>query len=286
MLSKPSEIARKIRRRSWLGWKMARTYRNWPLAILDRLHLIGPRPALYQLRNRIEFSASTHTYDSYIINEIWIDEVYTSSPGFAIRDNWVVADIGGHKGIFSVFAATRATGVKVYSFEAFPGNFALLSENIRRNNLSNVKAFNVAVGGKDGESTLYIYPDSGQNSVLLRSDVGLQPVVEIKVQTWSLTRVLETINSPVNLMKMDIEGMEYDALLSCPADDLQKVERIALEYHDDFVHTPHRVSELIDFLGAIGFSTHLCSGQRILTAERFPSMRCTEPQNRSPALAR
>jgi hypothetical protein len=65
------------------------------------------------------------------------------------------------------------------------------------------------------------------------------------------------IASPVNLLKMDIEGMEYEILLSCSLDNLQKIERIALEYHDDLIRTPHRVSELVDFLSTRGFSIYL-----------------------------
>jgi FkbM family methyltransferase len=238
------------------------------MAIIDKLHLVHPRPVVYHLRDRVELSVRARTYDAAIINEIWIDGVYTSSPGFAILDDWVIADIGGHKGIFSVFAATRARGVKVYTFEPSPENFAVLSHNIQRNKLSNVRAFNVAVGGRDGESILHLYPDNGQNTFLRRSDPALRSIGDIKVETWSMARVLKTIASPVNLLKMDIEGMEYEALLSCPAEDLQTVERIALEYHDDLVRTPHRVSELVAFLNAGGFSTQLHPGREILVAER------------------
>jgi FkbM family methyltransferase len=72
-----------------------------------------------------------------------VSQVYTSSPGFAIRDGWVVVDVGGHKGIFTVFAATRASDIEVYTFEASRENFGLLSQNIQRNGLANVRAFNV-----------------------------------------------------------------------------------------------------------------------------------------------
>jgi len=197
-----------------------------------------------------------------------MDKVYTSSPRFSVRDGWVVIDLGGHKGIFSVFAATSAKDVKVYSFEASPENFAYLSHNISLNNLSNVRAFNVAVGGRDGETTLNLHEDNAQNSLLQRS--SLQSVGSIKVETWSLARVLKTVASQVNLLKMDIEGMEYEALFSCPDEYLQRVERIALEYHDVLVRVPHTVFELIDFLNARGFSTHLSDGNKILLAERMP----------------
>ena len=220
----------------------------------------------------MELFASTRTYDLYIINEVWMDNVYTSSPRFSIRDGWVIADVGGHKGIFSVYAATRARNVMVHTFEPAPGNFAQLSYNIQQNKLSNVRMFNIAVSGRDGESTLHLYPDCAQSGFLQRSNPALRPVRDIKVETWSMERVLKTIASPVNLLKMDIEGMEYEALLSCPTDIFQTVERIALEYHDDAIRTEHSTSELVNFLNSSGFSTHLRLDRCILLAEKISSV--------------
>jgi FkbM family methyltransferase len=223
---------------------------------------------VYHLRNGLELSGHTGTRDRFIIHEIFMDQVYTCSPGFGIRDDWIIVDVGGHKGIFAVYAATRARGVKVYTFEPSPESFALLSRNIQRNRLSNVVIFNVAVGGRDGEATLHLHREAGQNSFLRRSDPALRSIGDIKVKTWSLGRVLKTIGSPISLLKMDIEGMEYEVLFSCPSDDLQRVERIALEYHDDWVEVPHHVPELVDFLNREGFSTNLLPNQPILVAQR------------------
>jgi hypothetical protein len=131
-----------------------------------------------------------------------------------------------------------------------------------------VTAFNIAVSGKDGETILHLYPDGGKNSLLERSDHTLLPRADVKVETWSLARVLKTIGSPVNLLKMDIEGMEYQAFLSCPPEELQRVERIVLEYHDELVHTAHNVSMLVNFLNVNGFFTRFCPGRDILVAER------------------
>lgn len=256
------------RRRIQLTWRVVQVYRNWPTVFLDRLHFVTSRPIVYRLRDGVELSLHAGSRDRSIIDEIFLNRVYTCTPGFAIRDGWVIADVGGHKGIFAVFAATRARDVKVYAFEPSQENFALLSHNIERNRLSHVKAFNVAVSGKDGESTLHLHREPGQNTLLQRSDPALQAVSDTKVETWSLKRVLKTIASPVSLLKMDIEGMEYETLFSCPTEDLQTVQRIALEYHDDWVHTSHQVYELVDFLNGQGFCTQLSPGRRILVAER------------------
>jgi FkbM family methyltransferase len=63
---------------------------------------------------------------------------------------------------------------------------------------------------------LNLYEENGQNTLLQRSNPHLEPVDSVKVETWSLARVLETVASQVNLLKMDIEGMEYETLFSCP----------------------------------------------------------------------
>lgn len=266
-LRKQLRIIPKARRAAALAWRMPGLYQNWPLALLS-LVARHRQTFVLRLRRGVEFCLHAGTMDTYIVNEIWVDKVYTPSPRFSIRDGWVVIDLGGHKGIFSVFAATSARDVKVYSFEPSPENFACLSHNIQLNSLSNVKAFNVAVGARDGESTLSLYGENGQNTLLQRSNPELQPAASVKVDTWTLVRVIKTVASPVNLLKMDIEGMEYEALFSCPVDYLQGVERIALEYHDVLVRVPHRISDLVAFLNARGFSTCLTAGREILLAER------------------
>jgi FkbM family methyltransferase len=251
-----------------LALRMPRLYQNWPQAMLS-LAIRQRRSFVVRLRHGVEFSLHSRSLDTHIVNEIWVDKIYTWSSSFAIRDGWVVLDLGGHKGIFAIFAAISARGVKVFTFEPSSENFALLSHNIQRNRLSNVHPFNIAVGGSDRESILHLYREGGQNTLLQRSNPRLQPVADVKVETWSLGRVLRTVDLPVNLLKMDIEGMEYEALFLCPAEDLQKVERIALEYHEGIVRTPHSTSELVEFLNRRGFATHLQPGREILLAERI-----------------
>ena len=264
--SKVRHTIREMLRETRLAMGVIQLYRNWPIAFLERLHLLQPRPVVYRLRNGIELCAHTQTRDLFIMNENFLNQVYTCSPGFAIRDGWIIADVGGHKGIFAVFAATRARDVVVYTFEPSRENFSFLSHNIQRNRLSNVRAFNVAVSGKDGELTLHLHREPAQNTFLQRPDAV--PIGDARVESWSLEHVLKTIASPLSLLKMDIEGMEYEALLSCPTEALQRVERIALEYHDGWVHTPNHVSDLVDFLSSRGFSTRLIPDRKILVAER------------------
>ncbi len=246
-------------------WGMTRLFQNWPLAVLDRSHLVPRRPVLYKLRNGVKFLVQARTFDVQVINEIWIDRIYTPPARFSIRDGWTIADVGGQKGIFSVLAATSARGVKVYTFEPSPASFAILNQNIALNALSNITTFCIAASSKDGKAYLHLAADSVCNSLFRRSDVDL--TCGVPVETWSMERVLESIPPPINLLKMDIEGMEYETLLSCPVKRLRTVERIVLEYHDSQIQTGHSTYELIDFLKSSGFATYLNPERRILFAE-------------------
>lgn len=247
-------------------WQMMGLYHNWSTALVDRLHLTGQQEIHYNLRNGIEFSVLGRSSDVQIINEIWIDRIYTPTAEFSIGDEWTVVDIGGHKGIFSVYAAASARGVKVFAFEASPQNFQCLCRNISINALKGVSAFNVAVSSQNGEGILYLTDDNGCNSLMHRTDKALRSSVTVPM--WSLARVLRTVVSPIDLLKMDIEGVEYAALLSCPSADLSRVERIVLEYHDELAPDGVNSSGLADFLRCEGFEVVLNPQRPILLARR------------------
>lgn len=249
--------------------EMVGLFQNWPLALLDRCHLVDGRPVVYALRSGMRFLVQAGTRDVRVINEIWIDKVYTAPSEFTIRDGWVVVDVGGHKGIFSLLAATSARNVRVFTFEPDPTNYLILRRNIELNGITNVKTFNVALSGADGEAMLHTFDGVECGSLLPRPHV--RPGGDVPVHTWSLKHLLEAIGSPINLLKMDIEGMEHEVLLSCPSEALRSVERIALEYHDESsgrARLPKEISELVDFLTAAGFVARVRPERRILLAQR------------------
>jgi hypothetical protein len=55
----------------------------------------------------------------------------------------------------------------------------------------------------------------------------------------------------IDLLKMDIEGSEYEALLSTSPRELQIIRRIALEYHGDCA--PYSKAQIFDHLCKAGF---------------------------------
>jgi Methyltransferase FkbM domain len=74
-----------------------------------------------------------------------------------------------------------------------------------------------------------------------------------EVQGKTLPALLDENHLPrVDLLKMDIEGSEYEVLLSTPPPVLARIRRIAMEYHGDC--SPYSKRQLFDYLQKAGFT--------------------------------
>ena len=164
------------------------------------------------------------------ILEIWYDQVYTGkfyrpSPGDVIIDG------GANIGLFSIWIARKHPQCRVLAFEPFAENFKLLQRNMASAGVSNVKAFQAALGGRAGKGEI---KREGQRSldhrlVSCSSDAG-----EDAINIHSFSDVLRMAGgSNIALFKIDIEGSEYDLIDAADPKDLDRVDRFAIEYHDN-----------------------------------------------------
>lgn len=122
-------------------------------------------------------------------------------------------DVGANVGYFSLLAAAAAgeTG-EVVAFE--PGAAALerLTENVSLNPYKNIRIFNLAVAGAEGEATLYRADGIADSSASLFSAAAGAAAGET-CRTVSLDGWLkqEGLRSP-DFLKLDVEGAELAAL--------------------------------------------------------------------------
>jgi FkbM family methyltransferase len=73
-------------------------------------------------------SASKDT--EYVFKEVFQERVYLQH-GVELHDDATVVDVGGHIGLFSLFALTHYKRIKVFVFEPMPRTFAALSHNLK-----------------------------------------------------------------------------------------------------------------------------------------------------------
>ena len=175
-----------------------------------------------------------HVEDTYRLS--WITSGFGSRP--------VVIDVGAHIGSFSLAVTASLPGATVTAFEPAPTTFEYLRRNLASNGRSLVDAHQLAVAARAGTIE---FTDNGAGSVLngLTNPDG----VVTTVRAVSVVDALDLAGPTVDLLKFDAEGAEYDALLGTPVDDLTRVRRAVIEYHD----VPgHDWAELRDHLRAAG----------------------------------
>jgi len=133
-----------------------------------------------------------------------------------------VLDVGASIGDTAVYFALRGAR-EVVAFEPYPFPYQFALRNIEANNLKNVRVINAGISGNDGT----VRVTRGENT----TGGALEPSDEpnaVEVPVYSLDRVLEEYG-PFDVMKMDCEGCEYDAILSSKR--VGELRQIQLEYH-------------------------------------------------------
>ena len=162
--------------------------------------------------------ADLHSFYNQAI-QIFGSDIY----GFQVdNDCPVIFDCGAHIGLASLYFATKYPNSQIHAFEADPAIANMLSDNIKSFNLKNVTVYNKAVWiNEDGVN----FTQSGDDSGFINKEELKGPG---KVPSISLKKILE--NQHVDLLKLDIEGAEYQVINDC-RQVLSNVKNIIVEVH-------------------------------------------------------
>ena len=179
--------------------------------------------------------------------QIFLRKVYRVQP-----TDRVILDLGANIGVFTLYAARSAPQARVFSLEPFPSTFNRLVMNIRDHHLEGrVTCLNFAATGTAGARVM---PDAAVPSQRRSVSSSTKAKSGTEVQGKTLANLLDENDlSQVDLLKMDIEGSEYEVLLSTPQNVLARIRRIAMEYHGDC--DPYSKQQLFDYLQQAGFAT-------------------------------
>jgi len=177
---------------------------------------------------------------------------YEYFPGFEIINykNGVIVDAGAHVGLYSLLASTFAK--KLLSIEPDPFNYKMLVFNITYNNKQNIiYPIHAALWHEKRTVTL----QRGQCSTLhsITSNIADMPQYNksFKVSTITLGEIIE-INGEIDLLKMDIEGAEFNVLSNLQANVANSINRIVAEIHI----TSGNLALLIKKLLLLGFRVY------------------------------
>lgn len=127
----------------------------------------------------------------------------------------IAIDCGANLGVITTILA--ANGAEVHAFEPNPDAFRVLSE--RTAHLPNVHRHPQAVLDRADEMTLYLHVNYGLNperfssrSSLIGDKRNVDDRKGVKVPVIDLPAFIEALGRPVKLLKIDVEGAEYDIL--------------------------------------------------------------------------
>ncbi len=141
----------------------------------------------------------------------------------------VVIDAGANIGVFSIYASLKNVD-KIYAIEPFPETMLRLKINIDRNNLGSiVQTIELALAGDTGTRNMVLRGVGYSQSAALLS-IDNPTGTQVKVST--LADFLTQIDcGEVDMLKLDIEGAEYEVFQSSSVETLRKIKSIFIEYH-------------------------------------------------------
>ncbi len=146
---------------------------------------------------------------------------------YPLTPDSIVLDIGGFKGDFAA-AISNKFKCNIHIFEPMKDHAARIANRNKNNN--KVFVHPVGVGGKSEDITIYI-PEGKDEATMHPGDSTIAGKANIKVV--DVVEVFKNIEEKhVDLMKLNIEGAEFDLLDRLIANNLhKKVTDIQIQFH-------------------------------------------------------
>lgn len=165
------------------------------------------------------------------------DEAFVRKASKHLIRKDVVIDLGAHVGMAATQFAHRAG--RVYAFEPHPRIFQELAQAAK--NYPRIIPINAAAAASDGHAQLFSDDDPRpwkhtEGSTLAEGKSNLTYSQSFDVETIDLARFIRELDTPVRMIKMDVEGFEYNlinALLD--GDVMERIDMVHVEDHCDRV---------------------------------------------------
>lgn len=169
----------------------------------------------------------------------------------------VILDCGSNIGLATLFFKRMFPNARIHAFEPDPDTFSVLNHNIAQNCLRDVSAHNVLLADVDGESSFYVCNEVPGSLMMSRFSDRLQTSREIRVKAVRLSNYIE---EPVDLLKLDVEGAEFDILRELlSSGKLALIRRMVIEYHHKIADRPAEMSEFLALLEEAGFEYQIAA---------------------------
>ncbi len=186
----------------------------------------------------------------YIFSEVFTEQQYIKN-GITINEGDCIFDIGANIGIFSLFLSMLNKQVKIYAFEPIKEIFDVLQANASMHSIPNIFQFNYGLSSENKSDKLFtFYPNMAGNSTtkplekleqrevmnaVLNKDIVdyLFQNEEVKSEVKTLSSVINEFNIiSIDLLKIDVEGEEYEVLQGISHNQWSKIKQVVVEVDD------------------------------------------------------
>ncbi len=122
-----------------------------------------------------------------------------------------IIDGGANKGKYATTLARELPQAKIYAFEPVPDTFNKLNQSVEH--LPTVKTFNQGLYKESSRKTINLFSSSTHSSLFSLKGVNYNPNAQIEIDLITGDSFMQQENlSKIDLLKLDLEGAEYDAL--------------------------------------------------------------------------
>ena len=191
----------------------------------------------------------------------------------ALTNGSVAVDVGSNVGLLAIPMA-RAVGEKgiVIAIDPIPANIVKLKENARLNSLGNIETVVAAVGASTSDLRFANEHTSADKSTgFYRRSNAHDGIVASQLRLDSFLPSRLGVNLEVQLMKIDVEGMEKDVLTGLGNFlDPDRVKQIMFEIFVDRQGMSEESKEVIDVLVNAGYRI-FCLSRRGRIGDPLPA---------------
>jgi FkbM family methyltransferase len=219
--------------------------------VLDREILRFRYTNLYKYKQNIN-----DFYHPSFVNyrEFFVDDKYKDFP---LNNCENVIDAGASVGLFTQYILNKGAK-QVISVECDERSIKALQGNFYSND--NVTIIPKALSDDIGEQVLYWKDDNPLISTLTTNHSEFAQDINPNsrlIQTTTLEKIInDSCWDKINLLKMDIEGAEWDVIDSTSNSVFESIDKILLEYH----HPGDKLESFIHRMNSLGFKYMFESG--------------------------
>jgi FkbM family methyltransferase len=211
------------------------TFANWPQVLRDMAlgrSGRGPDELMFRTRSGVVITTPNRPGARVPVYEIFAEDCYRLQwlLGDLAQRPIQVIDIGGHVGTFAVRLTQLHPQATLRCFEPSATTAEFLRRNAERNGVADrVTVVEQALASTSGVA---LYDDNGAGSGLNGLvALGHTSGIATTVGTTTFDDVIAASTAPVDLVKIDCEGGEFDLVLSSTPSSWDSVSRVVIESH-------------------------------------------------------